>query len=346
MSDSYLVPVKVPRIPAARFCGFALGILGAGSLAIGWMGSEEMLRPTRRPLEPRHREALDDPARFGMVMGAIFEVPTTDGYVLKARMLRPAKDPGEAVKTRRMRDRLSPVERLPWGETRGTVVMLHGRSGIKEDAFPVAERFVAAGFSCLVYDARAHGESGGDFATYGVRESGDLSRVLDATEARYGSESLEPWLGFGISQGAAVLVQALPGEPRLQAGVAVAPFSRLEPVLERAVANRISPHMPSVLTWSVMTLGSVRGGFDAREVNPVTAASRIGVPLMVVHGEEDGVIPLAQGRAVFEALPEGRGHRWRVVPEGRHGNVLATGGDELYHEMISFWVGALEGSTF
>ena len=94
-----------------------------------------------------------------------------------------------------------------------------------------------------------------------------------------------------------------------------------------------------------MTLGSWRGGFDAREVNPVTAASRIEVPLMVVHGEEDGVIPLEQGRAVFDALPDGN-HRWRAVPEGRHGNVLATGGDALYHEMISFWVDGLEGSTF
>lgn len=312
---------------------------------IGWIGSEEMLKPTRRALESRHREALDDPSRFGMSMDVVFEVTTGDGFALKARLLRPAAEPGEAIKTRRMRERLSLGEHLPWGETRGTVVMLHGRSGIKEDCFPVAERFVAAGFSCLVYDARAHGESEGDFATFGVRETGDLSRVLDAAEARYGRESLEPWLGFGVSQGAAVLVQALSGESRLRTGVAVAPFSQLEPILERAVANRISPRMPPILTWSVMTLGSWRGGFDAREVNPVVAAAKIEVPLMVVHGEEDGVIPWEQGRAVFDALPEG-GHRWRVVPGGRHGNVLAVGGDELYHEMISFWLAALDTRTF
>ena len=270
-------------------------------------------------------------------MGEKFAVEAPDGVVLRAQWLAPSPTPGEAIKTRRMRDLLSDSDRLPWGEVRGTVVMLHGRSGRKEDAFPVAERFVAAGFGCLIYDARAHGESGGPFSTFGFRERADLSAVIDEAERRIGSGKLGPLVGFGISQGAAVLLQALPEEPRLQSAVVVSPFAALDPIIRRAAERRFGVPIASVAAGGIMTLGGWRGGFVPADVKPMDAASRIEVPVMVVHGENDGVIPWSHGREVYEALPTGSGI-WRPVPDGYHGNVLAVGGDELYREMILFWI--------
>ena len=163
--------------PRLRFRPFFAGTACAGlagGLLIGWIGSEQFVVPTRRALEPRHREALAHPAEFGLEIDT-FTVSRPGGtggapLLLEAALLSPAARPGKAEKTRRMRDRLRAAgQSLPgWGQCRGTVVMLHGRSGIKEDAFPVAERFVAGGFRCLIYDARAHGRSGGRFTTFGA----------------------------------------------------------------------------------------------------------------------------------------------------------------------------------
>lgn len=239
------------------------------------------------------------------------------------------------------------IARMGSGDVQpGTVVMHHGRGGIKEDAFPVAERFVAAGFRCLIFDARAHGTSGGEFTTFGAREVDDLRAVIDAAEERFGKETLGPLVGFGISLGAAVMVQALPEEPRLQAAVVVCPFAELSEAIHRAVGNIIDPRMPPFLTRLVMQTGGLRGGFSPSSIRPVRNAEDVSVPVMVVHAEDDRVIPLESGRRVFEALPKSPDqHQWRLVPDAGHGNVLAVGGDDLYQEMIEFWLGALDGET-
>ncbi|MCB1229547.1 MAG: alpha/beta fold hydrolase [Verrucomicrobiae bacterium] len=318
---------------------FFFGSFGAGIIAcsgFGWIGSEKFVVPNRRALEPRHEAALKAPEEFGFELSEAYSVTAGDGIALSCRLISPAKHPGAAVKTRRMRQRLGAGTSV-----RSTVVMLHGRGGIKEDAFPVAERFVAAGFRCLIFDARAHGVSGGDFTTYGAKEVGDLRAVLDDAETRFGHETLGPFVGFGISLGAAVLLQALPEEPRLRSAVVVAPFADLPTVAQRSVANVIHPAMPRFLTGMVTTVGGIRAGFSPELISPVESAARIRVPVMVAHGDRDRVIPMAEGRRVFEALPENGINRWRPVPGGRHGDVLAVGNDDLYQEMIEFWIANL-----
>ncbi len=314
------------------------GLVLATGASLGWIGSEQLLKPTRRPLEPRHEAVLENPAEFGLRLGESYVVTTGDGIGLHCFLISPAESPGAAVKTRRMRERLGVAPRIS-----ATVVMLHGRSGIREDAFPVAERFVAAGFQCLVYDARAHGVSGGEFSTYGAREVDDLRVVLDDAETRFGRERLGPMVGFGISLGAAVLLQTLPEEPRLESAVVVAPFADLPSVLHRAVGNVVDPRMPTVLTRMVTTLGGWRGGFSPTAIRPAESARGIGVPVLVVHGELDRVIAPEDGRRVFAGLSS-PASRFRLVKGGRHHDVLAVGGDDLYEEMIEFWLATLPGS--
>lgn len=329
-------------LTAVAGCGIA------GCFTLGWIGSGKFVIPNRRPLEPRHLAALQTPSDFGFEFEP-FDValPDEPGIVLKAMLLTPSAHPGTAEKTRRMRHRLISAGHAlpPWGGgSRGTVVMLHGRGGIKEDAFPVAERFVAAGFRCLIYDSRAHGESGAEFCTYGARESSDLSAVVDSALRRFGDREIGPIMAFGISLGAAVTLQALPGEKRLHAAVVVAPFAELAPIADRAVANVVSPMMPALLTSMVIAWGGWRADFSPEMIRPIDAAAQINVPVMVVHGGRDVVIPYDEGRRIFETLAV-KEKRWRPVPDGTHRDVLAKGGDDLYQEMIEFFLAALPAVT-
>ena len=63
------------------------------------------------------------------------------------------------------------VSLKPAGEVIGTLLILHGRSGIKEDYLPVAERFCAVGFRCIIPDLPGHGNNPEPFTTYGVLEA-------------------------------------------------------------------------------------------------------------------------------------------------------------------------------
>ena len=71
-------------------------------------------------------------------------------------------------------------------------------------------------------DARAHGESGGDMATYGWKERHDTVAVVNALCSTEKSRHL---YALGVSMGAAVALQSAAIEPRIAAVVAEDAYS-------------------------------------------------------------------------------------------------------------------------
>jgi pimeloyl-ACP methyl ester carboxylesterase len=55
--------------------------------------------------------------------------------------------------------------------------------------------------------------------------------------------------------------------------------------------------------------------------DPVTAVAALTVPVLVMHGTGDGVIPLSHGRALYAAAREPK--QWLQVEQGSHLDALA-----------------------
>jgi alpha-beta hydrolase superfamily lysophospholipase len=328
-----IIPLR-RRTRAALGLGAAVLVILAGFL---WISSSFLLTPNRRGLEPRHREFLAQPSEHGLDLER-FEVTTGDGIRLAALLATRSASPGKAEKLRRMADRLGlPVEGPP-PAPRGTVFLLHGRSGVKEDLLAVAERFAAARYRCVVYDARCHGESGGENCTFGHFETADFREVMDQSLARIGARGEDPGqvCAFGVSLGASVLLQSLPAEPRLDAVVAVAPFASLPEVINHAAKRSIHRQIPLWLIAGTMMTGGARAGFDPYRIAPIRDVASTRTPLFFTHGALDEVIPVDHTRRLHAAAAGPK--ELRIVPEGTHGNVLAKGGDDLYEEMIRFFL--------
>ncbi len=313
-----------------------------GLAAVFWFGSSRMIFPKRRPLEPRHLDLLAEPHELGLNLEA-FEAATKEGFILKgfiATLIFPDKM-GKADRTRRMLNRLSEKGLSTKGTIRGTVVLLHGRGGLKENMLTIAQRFVAAEYRCIVYDARAHGVSGGVYTTYGHREVGDLSRVLDQVESilKKRGEETGTIFGFGVSLGAAVLLQSLEQEDRIQAAVAVAPFANFHQQVLHWSRRTAFQNLPDWISDGVCKVAGWRAEFDPFSIIPIDGAANSSTPIFVVHGTKDEVIPIADSRAIFDSL-KNPNRQWREIFSGYHGNVLAEGGDDLYQEMIEFYLNA------
>jgi len=337
---------RPPLIASPMLLSF-LAALSCGLLvvvALIWWGSHHFTAPSRRPLEPRHHEILDRPEKFGLkIAPTIFT--TGDGLSLAGLFVEKASHvaTGEAEKTRRMATRLAAAGVTPVSSTRGTVILLHGRGGIKEDLLAVCERWVAADFRCVVYDARAHGRSGGEECTFGAKEVGDLRRVIEATSARVEAdhEELGPLVVWGLSLGGAVTIQALPEETRITSAIAVAPFATLDEVVIRASRRMILESLPESVVHLSMRWGGARAGFDPFAIRPIDGAARSRTPLMLVHGSLDGVIPEEHSQRLF-AVSTAQPKTLRILPTGTHGTVLLEGGDELYADMILFALSAIK----
>ncbi|MDX2021148.1 MAG: alpha/beta hydrolase [Deltaproteobacteria bacterium] len=213
------------------------------------------------------------------------------------------------------------------GERRGTVIYLHGVADNRGSSISIADRFVPQGFDVLAYDSRAHGESTGDACTYGFYEKRDLMHVLNKVDAR-------PIIVIGTSLGAAVAIQAAADDDRIDLVVAVATFSDL-----RTVANERAPFFASKANIDeALRIAEQRGSFKVNEVSPVLAAGKVGVPVLVIHGEKDHETPPVHSRRVHAALRSPK--RLIVVPNAGHNDCLTS---EVWIEIEKWLAAALQG---
>ena len=193
---------------------------------------------------------------------------------------------------------------------RGTIVYLHGVADNRGSSASIADHFLPRGFDVVAYDSRAHGESEGDACTYGYYEKADLSRVLDKISGP------GPILLMGSSLGAAVALQTAAEDNRVAVVVAVATFSDL-----RTVASERAPFFASKGNIkSALRIAENLAKFKVDDVSPVLAAARIGIPVLVIHGEADKETPPAHSVRVHGAL--GGPKELLLVPHAGHNDSI------------------------
>ncbi len=173
------------------------------------------------------------------------------------------------------------VELAAWrgrgeGDFRGTLVYLHGVADTRASGAGVLRAFRRKGFDVVAYDSRAHGDSGGEFCTYGYHEKKDLGKVIDTFRPG-------PVVLIGSSLGGAVALQAAAEDDRISLVVAAESFSSLE----RIVHERAPSFFSETTTTEALRIAEEKARFRIGEVSPETAAAQLGIPVLVLHGEAD-----------------------------------------------------------
>ncbi|HEY8945964.1 MAG TPA: alpha/beta fold hydrolase [Polyangiaceae bacterium] len=210
----------------------------------------------------------------------------------------------------------------PEAAPRGTVLLLHGIRSDKRWLVPFGRTLSKHGYRVVLPDLRGHGFSTGDWLTYGVRETHDLSVLLDAM-----GDTPRPVGVLGVSYGAAVAIQWAAADERVQAVVAVAPFTSLNAV----VRNYVHYYVPGVAglipDWFVqqgIDRAGELGGFDPARASPLAAIARTRAPVLLLHGEDDAHIPPEHSRALHAAAPAHS--KLVVLPHEDHFSLLSMDG--------------------
>ena len=262
---------------------------------------ETALRPARRPVAP-NRDART------------VQISAQDGIDLRGWLFRPDHS------------------------NRDAVLILHGIADSRGSQLGLARMFLAHGYTVLVPDSRAHGESGGDLATYGLLESDDVHRWVS-----WLLEEEHPLrvFGFGESLGGAVLIQSLSVESRFDAIVADSAYSSFERIAQDRVARRLpfSPKVGRILAeppiWAGFLYARWKYGLDFRQASPEAALARSRTPVLLIHGLYDRLTPPEHSQILARSNPPNT-TLW-LVPGAGHTGAFGAAPQEFEDRVIGFY---------
>lgn len=181
------------------------------------------------------------------------------------------------------------------------IVVCHGVGTNREDLRDVSRFLCRAGFNVLTFDFRAHGESTGRKTTFGFREAIDIQ-----TAVRFARDSYSAYFqGIGvyaISMGSAAALFASPHLPEVQAFVLDSPFARLSNLIASQFIG-LPPWLRPMVATLTGLYGSLLMGLRVDAVAPENHVQHLGLrPVLVLHGDGDALIPISQGRRLFERI--------------------------------------------
>jgi len=171
---------------------------------------------------------------------------------------------------------------------KGTILLLHGYMMSKETMLHWALDLAEAGYRAILVDLRGHGQSTGQWITYGAREADDLTQVLDDLERR---GALAGKLGvLGTSYGASVALQLASRDERIEAIVGLQPFSSArDAVVEfgRANLHWLNRFISDASLARALHKAETLAGFSWDETDVCAAIQKVHAPVLLFHGMKD-----------------------------------------------------------
>ena len=155
------------------------------------------------------------------------------------------------------------------------------------------------GWNVLQVDQRGHGESEGKTVTFGIRERYDCLDWVRWAVRRFGEDT--PIFLVGVSMGASTVLMASGMDlPQQVKGIwADCGFSSAEEILRHTIRRRRMPEGPAFLAARLG--GKIFGGLDIHEYSALEAVKQAKVPILLIHGEADTMVPCEMAHALKEA---------------------------------------------
>jgi len=224
---------------------------------------------------------------------------------------------------------------LEGGDDNPIIVVVHGsgdnRAHPAERMLGIAKDLVSYGYNVLMFDMRGHGESEGKHISAGYYERNDVLGAIDYIR-QSGIESKIGILGF--SMGAATSLMAAAESEEINAVVADCAYADIVSIIESEFANR--SNLPKFFMPIILSMTRNIYDIDFTAIKPEEAVKEISVPVFIIHGGQDEMIPVQHAYRLKEASQNLDSKLW-IVPEAQHANSYLVRPAEYKEQVISFF---------
>jgi alpha-beta hydrolase superfamily lysophospholipase len=223
------------------------------------------------------------------------------------------------------------------GSSSPAVILVHAVRADRATMVSRAQLLKNHGFSVLLIDLQAHGETPGQAITFGARESADV------VAARAWLKRINPGRRIGVVGcslgGAAVLLGPQPSG--FDAVVLEAVYPRLTRAVENRIRIRAGPMAPFLAPLLLMQL-EPRLHIAPSDLEPIKSIKRLGAPVLIAAGSDDEHTTLSESEELYAAAANPK-ELW-VVKGAHHQDLLAYNAEEYEVHVIKFLISNLRST--
>lgn len=182
------------------------------------------------------------------------------------------------------------------------VILVHGYSANAKTMAMFAkvyrERY---DFNVVMPDLRAHGQSGGQYLSFGWLEKDDLGLWITETSKRLGYTPKTILHGLSLGASTVLNTAAVLNPPSVIGVISDSAFSDLRAQFTRQLNSIFRlPAFPLIDVGNLICRW--RLGFTYTQGSPITHSAAITVPVLLIHGERDRFVPTSMSEALYTSL--------------------------------------------
>lgn len=202
------------------------------------------------------------------------------------------------------------------------MLLVHGVGACKEPFLNLAGNLSKIGVVSYLFDSRAHGESEGEFCTYGYYEKEDISKIIDLIKKEQADVPIGIW---GNSMGGAIAIQAMENDKRIDFGIIESTFTSLKQIAYDYKKRMLFGLGSRYISNRAVDKAGEIANFNPDEVSPIAAVKNIDQPIFIAHGDADKNISYLYGQQLFDALGS-TDKTFYLVKGGGHMGLAETAG--------------------
>jgi alpha-beta hydrolase superfamily lysophospholipase len=218
---------------------------------------------------------------------------------------------------------------IPADSSQGVVVLLHGIRGSRLSMLDRARMLYSEGYSIVMIDLQAHGESSGTQITIGHLEKHDARAAVEFAREQHPAEAVGV---IGVSLGGASALLASP------LGIDALVIESVYPDIESAVNNRVAARIGPLSAIPAMILLmqiEPRLGIEKSQLRPIDHVSATECPVLIVSGTEDLHTTAAETKRIFVAAKTPK-ELW-LIDGAAHVDLLAASPKEYAIRVTQFF---------